>query len=296
MLFNSELSVYLQFVKLEKGLSKNSIVSYENDLKRYLKFLITDQKLRSLSGVTLYHIEVFLDFLIDNELLSASSLARNISSIRGFHEFALVEGITNANPAELIELPKKAQKLPDILNPDEIIAILDTLDTSNPVGIRDKAILESLYGTGMRVSELTNLETNRLYFEIGFIRVIGKGSKERLVPVGELAQDALEHYIEYARPIFFNIEKADKAKNKVFLNQRGGALSRMSIWNIVQKAAKLADIKKKGISTYFSTFFRHTLVRRRSRFACSTGNAWTLFYTYYRNLHPCRSITFAPSS
>lgn len=254
MLFNSELNLYLQYIKLEKGLSINSIVSYKNDLERYFNFLILDQKLNDLSGVTLHHIEKFLDYLIDNELLSASSLARNISSIRGFHEFAVVEGISKANPAELIELPKKARKLPDILNPEEIIAMLDTPDLSKPAGIRDKAILECLYGTGMRVSELTDLETHRLYFEIGFIRVIGKGSKERLVPVGEMAQDALEHYIEYARPIFFKIEKMKQANNKVFLNQRGGALTRMSVWNIVQQAAQLADIKK----NVYPHIFRHS--------------------------------------
>lgn len=254
MLFNSELNLYLQYIKLEKGLSINSIVSYKNDLERYFNFLISEQKLSDLCGVTLHHIEKFLDYLIDNELLSASSLARNISSIRGFHEFAVVEGISKANPAELIELPKKARKLPDILNPEEIIAMLDTPDLSKPAGIRDKAILECLYGTGMRVSELTDLETDRLYFEIGFIRVIGKGSKERLVPVGEMAQDALEHYIEYARPIFFKIEKMKQANNKVFLNQRGGALTRMSVWNIVQKAAQLADIKK----NVYPHIFRHS--------------------------------------
>lgn len=254
MKFKQELDLYLQFVKLEKGLSENSVVSYRNDLERYLRFLVTEKKLTDLAGVTLTHIEDFLDYLIDNELLSASSLARNISSIRGFHEFAVVEGMTAANPAELIELPKKAKKLPEVLDRDEIEALLETPDTEKPAGIRDKAILECLYGTGMRVSELTDLETDRLFFEIGFIRVIGKGSKERLVPIGEIAQDALEHYIEYARPLFFKPIKADKAKNKVFLNQRGGALTRMSIWNIVQKAAKEADIKKK----VYPHIFRHS--------------------------------------
>ena len=254
MPFKQELDLYLQFVKLEKGLSQNSVVSYENDLKRYLLFLTTEKKINDLAGVSLAHIEDFLNYLIDNELLAASSLARNISSIRGFHEFAVVEGITAANPAELIELPKKAKKLPDILDPTEIEAMLDTPDLEKPAGIRDKAILECLYGTGMRVSELTDLQTDRLFFEIGFIRVIGKGSKERLVPVGEIAQEALEHYIEYARPLFFKKSKADKAKNKVFLNQRGGALTRMSVWNIVQKAAKEADIKK----NVYPHIFRHS--------------------------------------
>ncbi len=112
MAFKQELDLYLQFVKLEKGLSENSVISYKNDLERYFVFLATEKKITDLAGVTLSHIEDFLNFLVDEELLSASSLARNISSIRGFHEFAVVEGITKANPAELVELPKKASKLP----------------------------------------------------------------------------------------------------------------------------------------------------------------------------------------
>lgn len=254
MAFKQKLDLYLQFVKLEKGLSENSVVSYKNDLERYFVFLASEKKIKDLSGVTLSHIEDFLNFLVDDELLSASSLARNISSIRGFHEFAVVEGITKANPAELVELPKKASKLPEVLDRDEIEAILETPDLSTAVGIRDKAILETLYGTGMRVSELTGLEQDRLIFEIGFIRVIGKGNKERLVPVGEIAQDAISHYTEHVRPQFFKAEKAHKAKNKVFLSVRGSALSRMSIWNIVQKAAEKAEIKK----NVYPHIFRHS--------------------------------------
>ncbi|MEX0719307.1 MAG: site-specific tyrosine recombinase XerD [Balneolaceae bacterium] len=254
MPFKQELEVYLQFVKLEKGLSENSVISYKNDLERYLKYLAVDQKIGALGGVTLSHIEGFLNFLVDEELLSSSSLARNISSIRGFHEFAVVEGITKANPAELVELPKKAQKLPEVLDAGEVEKMLESPDTSRPAGIRDKAILECLYGTGMRVSELTGLEQDRLIFEIGFIRVIGKGNKERLVPVGEIAQDAISHYTEHVRPFFLNADNPKKAKNKVFLNQRGGALSRMSVWNIVQKAAKAADITK----NVYPHIFRHS--------------------------------------
>ena len=254
MAFKQELDLYLQFVKLEKGLTQNSVVSYKNDLERYFRYLTTETKIGDLSGVTLSHIEDFLNFLVDEELLSASSLARNISSIRGFHEFAVVEGITKANPAELVELPKKASKLPEVLDRDEIEAILDTPDLTTNAGIRDKAILETLYGTGMRVSELTGLEQDRLIFEIGFIRVIGKGNKERLVPVGEIAQDAISHYTERVRPKFFNPEKAHKAKNKEFLSMRGSALSRMSIWNIVQKASEKAEIEK----NVYPHIFRHS--------------------------------------
>ncbi|HAW80896.1 MAG TPA: site-specific tyrosine recombinase XerD [Balneola sp.] len=252
--FKREVDLYFQFIKLEKGLSKNSIDSYKNDIKRYIDFLVFNKKINDLSGVTLTHIEDFLNFLIDSECLSTSSLARNISSIRSFHEFATVEGFAQANPAELIELPKKAKKLPEVLDVAEIEALLSSPNTEKPAGIRDKAILECLYGTGMRVSELTGLEMDRLFFEIGFIRVIGKGNKERLVPVGEAAQEAIEHYVEHIRPLFFKPKKADKAKNKVFLNQRGGALTRMSVWNIVQKAANTAEIKK----PVYPHIFRHS--------------------------------------
>ncbi|MEP1307704.1 MAG: site-specific tyrosine recombinase XerD [Balneola sp.] len=252
--FKREIDLYIQFIKLERGLSENSISSYKNDISRYLHFLVFNKKINDLGGVTLTHIEDFLDFLIDSECLSTSSLARNISSIRGFHEFATVEGFSKANPAELIELPKKAKKLPEVLDVNEVDALLSSPDTEKTAGIRDKAILECLYGTGMRVSELTGLELDRLFFEIGFIRVIGKGNKERLVPVGEVAQDAIEHYVEHVRPLYFKPNKADKAKNRVFLSQRGSALSRMSIWNIVQKAAKKAEIKK----PVYPHIFRHS--------------------------------------
>lgn len=253
MPFENELHLYLQFIKLEKGLSQNSVCAYENDLRRYLKFLARDLRINDLAGVTLQHIENYLEELSAMDL-SVSSIARNVSSIRSFHEFAVVEKMTKANPAELIELPKKAQKLPEVLNPKEISRIIETPDRETDQGIRNAAIMESLYATGMRVSELVGLELDNLYFEIGFIRVIGKGNKERLVPVGEIAQDALEHYIEYVRPNYISSKNPQKAKNRVFLNNRGGPLSRMSIWNIVNNAAERAGIKK----NVYPHIFRHS--------------------------------------
>ena len=253
MLFERELSHYLRFIKLEKGLSENSIVSYQNDLTRYLSFLSHSTHIDDLSGVTLQHIEKYLEQLIELEL-TVSSIARNISSIRGFHEFAVVENFSPANPAELIELPKKAKKLPDVLDPHEVLDILQAPDTSTPAGIRDAAILECLYATGMRVSELTALQQDNLFFEIGFIRVIGKGNKERLIPIGEIAQEALEHYMKYVRPEFLNADKPEKADNKIFLNQRGGPLTRMSVWNIVKKYTIQAGVQKH----VYPHIFRHS--------------------------------------
>lgn len=253
MPFTRELKQYLQFIRVEKGLAENSTVSYENDLKRYLQFLQRECKLKDLGGVTLQHIEQFLDQLAELEL-SPGTIARNISSIRSFHEFAVVENFSEANPAELVDLPKKAQKLPEVLTADEVLNILDQADRTKDAGIRDAAILETLYATGMRVSELTGLELDNLFFEIGFIRVYGKGNKERLVPAGEHAQSSIEHYIENVRGRFLNSKNRSKSKNKLFLNQRGGPLSRMSIWNIVNKYAEKAGIDK----NVYPHIFRHS--------------------------------------
>jgi integrase/recombinase XerD len=253
MHYQKELQRYLQFIKLEKNLSENSVFSYKNDLQRYLKFVARDLRIHDLSGLALQHIEQYLEELSAMDL-SVSSIARNISSIRGFHEFAVVEGLAEANPAELIELPKKAQELPEVLSPDEISSLIDIPNRETDAGIRNAAIMETLYATGMRVSELTSLEVDNLFFEIGFIRVVGKGNKERLVPVGEVAQLALEHYIEVVRPKFKSDKNPQKSENKVFLNQRGGPLSRMSIWNIVNDAAERAGIEK----NVYPHIFRHS--------------------------------------
>lgn len=259
--FAIELKRYLQFIRIEKGLSKNSILAYERDLERYLRFLRNEHNLGDLAGVTFQHVESFIGRLSETGM-AGSSIARNISSVRGFHEFAVIEGMAAANPADSLDLPHRFKNLPETLHTEEIIAMLETPDREKPAGIRNIAILETLYGTGMRVSELTELEKSSLYFEIGFIRVIGKGNKERMVPVGEHAQQAIEHYLETVRPLWKAKAKkrAGKAgpKNdpgeRIFLNQRGGALTRVSVWQIVKKAAAEAGIDK----NVYPHIFRHS--------------------------------------
>lgn len=253
MHFEKELTLYLQFIRLEKGLSENSIVSYRNDLHRYLLFIVSTLQIKDLAGITFNHIENYLEELSAMGL-SPGTIARNISSIRGFHEFAMVEGLTEANPADLIDLPQKVKKLPDVLTPVEVEAIIKVPNRETDSGIRDAAILECLYATGMRVSELTNLELDHLFFEIGFIRVLGKGNKERLVPVGEIAQLAIEYYLELVRPRYKNDKNPQKAKNKLFLSHNGNPLTRMTIYNIVTNAAERAGIEKK----VYPHIFRHS--------------------------------------
>jgi integrase/recombinase XerD len=251
--FQEILTQYIQFIRYEKGLSENSVASYQNDLNRYLGFLDQPLGIKDPGGVTLRHIEQYIAELSAMEL-SARTVARNISSIRSFHTFAVAEGYAEANPADLVDLPQQTEHLPDVLTPDEIAQIMDVPNRETDTGIRSAAILETLYATGMRVSELTALEQDQLFFDIGFIRVFGKGRKERLVPIGEMAQKALEHYIKNVRPRFKSEENPQKAKNKLFLNQRGSPLSRMSIWNIVNDAAKRAGIKK----NVYPHIFRHS--------------------------------------
>lgn len=251
--FDLLLKEYLQFIRFEKGLAENSFDSYRTDLLRYLRYVSGILKIRDIAGVTVSHIEQYLSELTLMGL-SSSTIARNISSIRSFHEFTLVEKRSESNPAARIELPRKAKKLPEVLTAGEVQKILESPDRTTPGGIRDAALMETLYASGMRVTECTDLELDNLFFEIGFIRVIGKGNKERLVPVGEIAKSSIEHYLEAARPAFLNSERPEKSKNRVFLNQRGGPISRVSVWKIVTRYSTYAGITK----NVYPHIFRHS--------------------------------------
>lgn len=249
--FRSPLESYLSFTALEKGLQSNSLDAYSRDLERYLDYLHNVRGLKTVESIDMHHIEAFLDELVSMDL-APSSIARNISSIRNFHKFLVAEEFTSANPAEMIDLPKKARKLPEVLHVEEVIQMIESYQTEPAAELRNRAMLEMLYAAGLRVSELINLSMDQLFFEIGFIRVIGKGNKERLVPVGEHAIDMVSSYISSARPEFVRDRSA--TRNKVFLNQRGTPISRMSVWNILQEAARRANITKK----VYPHIFRHS--------------------------------------
>jgi integrase/recombinase XerD len=286
--FASTLNQYIQFIRLEKGLSDNSIASYKHDIGRYLTFIHDTIGLRDLGGVSMNHIHNYLQELTAMNL-STGSIARNISSIRGFHAFLMREKLTEANPAKMIDLPRQAKKLPAVLSVEEVDAILSAPDRSTLVGMRDAAILECLYGTGIRVSELIFLQMDQLFFDIGFLRVIGKGNKERLVPLGEPALNAIQAWVDKARPTFAggtggarvagaevgsgasggtggasgagagsslpsSLPGGAQTQNRVFINQRGAPLSRMTIWNIVRKYSVATGIEKH----VYPHIFRHS--------------------------------------
>jgi integrase/recombinase XerD len=245
------LKEYEIFLGIEKGLSKSSQEAYLRDLFRYRFYMEEVVELGSPTKVELEHLREFLVYLIQDCFLGERSLARNISSIRSFHGFLLTDEYSDKDPSALLDLPRLGQKLPVVLHVEEVEAILDAIDLTHPQGLRNRAILEMLYSCGLRVSELTSLQLSKIYPEEGFIQVIGKGNKERLIPLGEHALDWILRYIREKRndqPIQAGHE------DLLFLNRRGKGLSRVMIFKLVKDAAKLAGINK-NVSPHT---FRHS--------------------------------------
>lgn len=239
---------FTQYLKLERSLSENSIAAYKRDVEKLAMFMEQEYAGTSPLQVLTKQLEKFLQFL--NELgMSAYSQARILSGIKGFFKYLLVEELIQNDPAELIEGPRIGRKLPDVLAYEEIVKLLDAIDLSTPEGARNRAMLEVLYSSGLRVSELVELRINSIYFDIGFLRVIGKGNKERLVPVGREAMKYLKSYIEEVR-----VHLVAGHEGRVFLNRFGRKISRVTIFNVVKTLAQRVGLKKR-ISPHT---FRHS--------------------------------------
>ena len=234
-----EISRYLNYIELEKGLSQNTRSSYETDLHRLAEYLET-KNIDNFSGVKRKNITDFLKSLADIGI-EASTRARYLSSIRGFFGHLFSNGKIANDVTETIELPKTGRKLPVTLSYDQINSIIEQPDTEKPAGIRDRAILETLYACGLRVSELTTLKQRDILYELEIIRVFGKGSKERVVPIGKTALYWINEYREDVRPLFL---KNKDAEDILFLNQRGSGLTRMAIWKFVKKYTLKAGIEE----------------------------------------------------
>ena len=234
------LIAFLNHIRIEKGLAENTILSYKIDLERYLEFL-RDHGVEDVTEID--QIKV-IDYLVTlREIgLAPASISRNLSAIRGFHRFLLREGVVDFDPTENIEPPKLKRSLPVVLDQMEMEKLLDQPDPSTPLGLRDKAMLEFLYATGLRVSELISIRQSDLFFSSGFIRVIGKGSRERVVPVGRKAIEYVERYQREVRP---RLSKRGKSGDVLFLNARGKPLSRMGFWKILEGYVREAGLKKR---------------------------------------------------
>jgi len=235
------LEKFLYHLSLERGLSSNTIESYKRDLKRYIKHLQT-LKRKSFDKIKTQDISKLI-LKLNKRGLSSSTISRNLSAIKSFHKYLIRENLALKNPAEGIESPRLWRKLPVVLNIEEIKKLLDQPDESDPLSVRDKAMLEVLYATGVRISELINLKRSNLLFEIGCVRIFGKGNKERVVPIGEVAIDWVNRYLKDFRAELVNLKS--KSGDFLFLNARGNRLTRMGAYKILRKYVNRAGIKKK---------------------------------------------------
>lgn len=234
----SRIKEFLQFLIEEKELAKNTITSYERDLKAYLHYLRNVEGLVLLNEVDRVHIAHFLLFLKDQGK-SSKTLARHVASIRAFHQFLLRSKATDHDPSVHIEPPKIERSLPRILTLQEVETLLDSPKSDDHYGLRDKAMLELLYATGIRVSELIHLDVNNAQTSMGYIRVSGKGGKERIIPLGKMATAAITRYLENGRARFISKNHQSHA---LFLNHQGSRLTRQGFWKILKKLALEAGI------------------------------------------------------
>ncbi len=238
--WRSAIKGFRAYLKLEKGLSDNSIEAYTRDIDKLQQYALgrSEQLLPDL--FTLNDLRDFINWINELGMIPASQ-ARILSGIKSFYKYLLVEDVIKNSPAELLESPKQQRKLPDTLSYDDINRLIAAIDLSRPDGARNKAIIEVLYSCGLRVSELTELKLSNLYLEIEFVKVVGKGSKERLVPIGQEAIKALEIWVEQLR-VHIPVKKGEE--DMVFLNRRGSRLSRVYIFTLIKQLALLAGIKK----------------------------------------------------
>jgi len=237
--WSAAIEDYINFLKLEKSLSKNSVAAYHTDMMKLYGYAeIIGVEPESVTGE---QIQDFIAHLHDSGL-SKRSQARIVSSVRGFYKYLLIEEVVDSDPTELIELPKTGRKLPEVLSVEEIDAMEAAVDLSMPDGHRNKAIIETLYSCGLRVSELVNLRLTDLFFDDGYVRVLGKGNKERLVPIGRKAIVDINMYL--SQRIMVSITVDAKSGNIVFLNRRGKQLTREMVFLIIKKYAKAAGITR----------------------------------------------------
>ncbi len=231
---------FKSFLTLEKSLSGNSIEAYLRDVEKLVQFLEYKKYDCTPKEIELNHLQEFVKWI--NELgMSATSQARIISGIKGFYKYLLLEDVLNSDPSALLEAPKLGRKLPDTMSVEDINKIIDAIDLSLPEGQRNKAMLETLYSCGLRVSELVNLKISNLYFNDGFIKVTGKGNKERLVPIGSIA---IKHITLYKNELRCHIIPKKDDEDVLFLNRRGAKLSRVMVFTIIKQLTTKVGLKK----------------------------------------------------
>jgi integrase/recombinase XerD len=245
-----QIKSYKAYLQLERSLSDNSVEAYLRDVEKLTQYLLQTGNKKSPADITLKDLQHFLRWVTELGM-TPTSQARIISGIRSFYKFCAIENLVQKDPTALLEAPRLKRALPDVLSLEEIEGIINSIDLSKPEGGRNKAILETMYSCGLRVSEVVNLKISHFYPDVGFIRVIGKGDKERLVPIGE---SAIRYIRIYKKDIRVHVPVKKGNEDILFLNRRGSKLTRVMIFMIIRELAKKAGIRK-NISPHT---FRHS--------------------------------------
>lgn len=239
MMLTFAVEDFFHYLQIERGLAANTITSYRRDLKQYVLFLKKEKEITKWEAVSRNEIVTFLYKLKDSGKSSAT-ISRMVSTLRAFHQFLIREQIVQTDASLHVETPKLDRLLPDVLSSNEIDMLLD-IKNDSPLSIRNKAMLELLYATGLRVTELVTLKITDLHLVMGFVRCIGKGNKERIIPLGDMAKTALENYLETARD---ELLKKNKAESMLFVNHHGRPLSRQGFWKIIKACALECGLRK----------------------------------------------------
>ncbi len=257
MKWSESIKGYEDYLKLEKSLSPNSVIAYINDVNKFVRFLEDNNyKYITPAKVKLSHLKKFVEWLNERGV-SPRTQARSISGLKSFYKYMLIEGQITNDPTALLESPKIGRKLPDILTIEEIDLLIDAIDVSTPEGQRNKAMLETLYSCGLRVSELVNLKITNLFFNEGYVKIEGKAGKERLVPISRRAIDEINTYMGNFRN---TLKIQPESENIVFLNRRGNKLSRVMIFTIIKNLAEKVNLKKKiSPHTFRHSFATHLI-------------------------------------
>lgn len=255
MTWHQALKDYQQYLKIERGLSSNSIINYSRDLKKLMEFIETNKITKNPIHIETEQLQQFVYEIA--KTISPRSQARLISALKGFFNYLVFEDYRKDNPMDLIETPKIGRRLPDTLSEHEINSLIEAIDLSKPQGERNRAILETLYGCGLRVSELINLRLSDLFFDEGIILVTGKGNKQRFVPISNINK----RYINLYNDFFRKHQKIEAGhEDYLFLNRRGKKLSRAMVFEIIKRLAEKINLKKKvGPHTFRHSFATHLL-------------------------------------
>ena len=232
---NKYISEYTDYLKIEKRQSQNTLAAYRRDVSRFAKYLPN----KRLDDAKVSDVRSFLVFLRNEKGLAPSSVARCLSSLKSFYEYLSVENLISENPTETIASPRPWRKLPNVMSVEEVDALIAAPDINTLAGIRDLAMLELIYATGLRVSELVSLKMSAVDLDVGYLRSLGKGSKERVVPVGDVAKTAIECYVNNARPLF----QKKRRSGDLFLTRRGKSMTRQGFWKILKKYSIKAKIE-----------------------------------------------------